>query len=59
MVLRFRPSIAALLVTFNVNAAEYPERPVGSSSADLDKLLRSELALWSKVIRDIGIKPAE
>ena len=48
-----------MLVTFNVNAAEYPVRPVGSSVADLDKLLRSELALWSKVIRDIGIKPAE
>ena len=34
-------------------------RPVGSSAADLDKLLKSELVLWAKVIRDIGIKPAE
>ena len=34
-------------------------RPVGGSAAELDKLLRGELALWEKVIRDIGIKPAE
>jgi tripartite-type tricarboxylate transporter receptor subunit TctC len=34
-------------------------RPVGGSAADLDKLLKSELVLWAKVIRDIGIKPAE
>ncbi|HTD91117.1 MAG TPA: tripartite tricarboxylate transporter substrate binding protein [Burkholderiales bacterium] len=34
-------------------------RPVGSSAADMDKLLKSELALWAKVIREIGIKPVE
>jgi hypothetical protein len=34
-------------------------RPVGGSAADLDRLLKSELVLWEKVIRDIGIKPAE
>jgi tripartite-type tricarboxylate transporter receptor subunit TctC len=34
-------------------------RPVGGSAAELDKLLKNELALWAKVIRDIGIKPAE
>jgi len=34
-------------------------RPLGGSAADLGKLLGSELALWEKVIRDIGIKPAE
>jgi len=34
-------------------------RPVGSSAADLDKLFRGELALWAKVIREIGLKPAE
>ncbi|MEQ1772871.1 MAG: tripartite tricarboxylate transporter substrate binding protein [Burkholderiales bacterium] len=34
-------------------------RPVGSTAAELDKLLKSELVLWAKVIKDIGIKPAE
>jgi tripartite-type tricarboxylate transporter receptor subunit TctC len=34
-------------------------RPVGGGVAELDRLFKSELALWGKVIRDIGIKPAE
>ena len=34
-------------------------RPAGSSAADQDKLLRDELALWAKVIKDAGIKVAE
>jgi tripartite-type tricarboxylate transporter receptor subunit TctC len=34
-------------------------RPVGGSAADLERRLKDELVLWEKVIRDIGIKPAE
>ncbi len=31
--------------------------PVGSEPHDFGKLIKSELALWSKVIKDAGIKP--
>ena len=34
-------------------------RPVGGGAADLDKLLRNEIALWAKVIRDVGIRLVE
>ena len=34
-------------------------RPAGSSAADQDKLLRDELALWAKVIKEVGIKAGE
>ena len=34
-------------------------RPAGSSAAEQDQLLRDELALWAKVIRDVGIKIAD
>jgi len=32
-------------------------QPVGSEPEDFGKLIKTELALWSKVIKDAGIKP--
>ncbi|MCC6532748.1 MAG: tripartite tricarboxylate transporter substrate binding protein [Burkholderiales bacterium] len=32
-------------------------RPVGGSAKELDALMRAEQAQWSKLIRDIGLKP--
>ena len=31
--------------------------PVGSEPEEFGRLIKSELALWTKVIRDAGIKP--
>ncbi len=30
-------------------------RPAGSTAAEMDKLLRDDIALWAKVIKDVGI----
>jgi tripartite-type tricarboxylate transporter receptor subunit TctC len=34
-------------------------RPVGASGAEMDKLLKSEIALWARVIRDAGVNIGE
>ena len=34
-------------------------RPVGGTAADLDALIRKERAQWSKLVRDIGLKPTQ
>ena len=31
--------------------------PVGGSAADLDRLVRAEIAKWSKLVRAAGVKP--
>jgi tripartite-type tricarboxylate transporter receptor subunit TctC len=31
--------------------------PVGSSSEELDRVVKTELKTWAAVIRDAGIKP--
>lgn len=47
-----------------VNAADYKEKlaaldmqPRASTSAELDRYLKSDLAKWAKVVKDAGIKP--
>ena len=61
MIARLESNGAASVKDLEVNARLIDDgvRPVGSSALELEKLLRSELALWAKVIREIGIKPAE
>ena len=61
MIAKLESNVAAAVKDRDVNARIIDDgvRPVGSSAAELDKLLRSELVLWEKVMREIGIKPAE
>jgi tripartite-type tricarboxylate transporter receptor subunit TctC len=61
------PAIAKKLRDEVAKAAAVPElvaefkkqgmAPVGCEPEDFGKLIKSELALWTKVIHDAGIKP--
>jgi tripartite-type tricarboxylate transporter receptor subunit TctC len=61
VIAKLESNVAASVKDRDINAQLINDgvRPVGSSAAELDKLLKSELALWGKVIPEIGIKPAE
>ena len=61
VIAKLESNVAASVKDRDVNAQLIGDgvRPVGSTAAELDKLLKSELALWAKVILEIGIKPAE
>ena len=61
VIVKLESNVVASVKDRDVNAQLIGDglRPVGSTAADLDKLLKSELALWAKVIREIGIKPTE
>jgi tripartite-type tricarboxylate transporter receptor subunit TctC len=61
VITKLESNVAASVKDREINAQLINDgvRPVGSSANELDMLLKSELALWAKVIREIGIKPAE
>ena len=61
VIAKLESSVAAAVKDREVNAQLINDgvRPVGSTAAELDKLIKSEFVLWAKVIKEIGIKPAE
>ena len=56
---KLRDAVAKAIATPDMLSqfAKQGMAPVGSEPAEFGALIRSELALWSKVIKDAGIKP--